>query len=98
MEIIYDKFHKPISKSQNLRGIRSYVSKNLVKEIRISKAARNFSGTLFVSFEDGAYYKTHFASFEILKNFIKQWRNVYGVQLYVNRRGAGKISYQNPNL
>lgn len=98
MIIIFDSKHNSVKKSKSFRALREYVSEHEVKEVRISKGARNASGSLFIQFNDGSYSKINFASFNVLKGTIKRWVNLHGTQLYVNRKGAGKVSFKNPNL
>lgn len=43
-------------------------------------------------------YRVDFASYGVLKMAVRQWRNLEGAQLYVNRQPAGKVSYRNPAL
>ncbi len=98
IETIYDKDHNPVCKTRYMARVRMYASVYKVKEIRISNAIYNASGSLFVLFHNGAYFRKHFNSYKELKMFVRRWRNAYGAQLYINRRGSGKVSYDNEKL
>lgn len=93
-----------VNRSRNLAGIRRYVSNHLIQELHINAKAdgqlsvNNSRGWLYIVFADGASYQTDFASFAVLKNFVRQWRNTYGASLWMNGCEAGKVSYNNRNL
>jgi hypothetical protein len=97
MLYILDKDGDIVSKSKNLRGIREYVSDNIIKILDISEIGIS-EGLLSIYFESGNSYQANFASFEVLKNFVRNWRNTYGARLLVNGIVSGKIEYNNPNL
>jgi hypothetical protein len=97
MMIIRDTNGNPIQSSRNLRGIRRYVSNHLVKVLSIDPIANSF-GKLCILFEDGASFETNFASYEVLKNFVRNWRNVYGAPLVIDTKDCGKVAYNNPFL
>ena len=94
MMIIKDKHNKIIQRSRNLRGIRRYVSKNTIKDIIICKRLHE-RGDLAVNFIDGAHLFTEFASFIVLKGFVRNWRNVHGAELIVDNIISGRVSYDN---
>jgi len=88
---------KIIKASRNLRGIREYVCMQLVKFIDIAYCpAANGVGSLLVHFKNGAIYHTEFADFSILRNWVRDWRSVYGSPLWVNGVRQGVVSKTNP--
>jgi hypothetical protein len=86
-----------VQRSRNLRGIREYVSKHSVKFIGLHRKPDG-GGTLYVMFDNQERFKTDFASYEVLKNFVRNWRNVYGVLLMVEGRPSGTVYYDQPLL
>jgi hypothetical protein len=102
--VIRDTHGNIIQRSRNLAGIRRYVSKNPIKLLAIfgeDKASKNpdlYPGKLLILFADGASYEVNFASFYVLKGFVRRWRNVYGADLRVNSDLCGKVSSSNPAL
>lgn len=64
-----------------------------LKENRPSRA-----GILRVRFEDGRRYETDFGSYEVLKMFVKNRRNLHGVPLFVSGKRHGEVSSKNPAL
>lgn len=97
MNHIRDTNGEIISSSKNLAGIRRYVSSHLIKILDISKVGQ-FEGQLSILFEDKSSYQTNFASFEVLRNFVRRWRNVYGAPLRVNGVDCGNVEYKNEAL
>jgi hypothetical protein len=103
MEQIIGKDGKVIQQSRNLRGIRSYVGKNLIKHILISKQADG-EGYLRIRFDDGASFSTTFCNYKVLCYTLRNWRNLYGAELFIGGdtpsdvRSVGKIDYHNGYL
>lgn len=91
-----------IGTSRNLAGIRTMVRRRPVKYIEISPAYGGFKkdseAILRVMFQDGSRFETRFASFTVLRGFVKNWRSVHGVQLLVQGRKEGEVSTKNPAL
>ncbi len=87
----------PVSTSRNLRGIRAYVGKHSIKVLAIDTIADG-EGQLSILFENGNSFATNFASFTVLKEWVRNWRNVYGAPLLVNTVDCGTVSYRNPAL
>lgn len=94
MEYIYDQHGTVISRSRNLAGIRRYVSNHLIDEIRLVRTNQN-EGKLSIRFDDGATFETTFASYSVLIDWVRRWRNVYGAALTVQGDPAGAVSYDN---
>ena len=80
MQVIRDRDGNVIIKSRNLAGIRRYVGGNtplLIKVLDVSEIGDK-EGKLCVVFENGCSFETNFASFFVLKGFVRRWRNVHG--------------------
>ena len=95
--IIRDSEGKAINTSRNLRGIRRYVGQNLIKVLSIDAIAKG-EGKLMILFDNKASFETNFASFNVLRDQVRQWRNVYGAPLRVNGVDCGKVSKDNAAL
>ncbi len=65
---------RPISKSRNLRGIRTRASKVAIASIDFARIRRT-EGKFRVTYEDGAYANITFASFQVMAGFLARWRN-----------------------
>lgn len=89
-----------ISRSRNLRGIRAAVGKRGVLEVEITKMGPKAAsdGLLHVKFYGGDYCLTGYASFDVLREGLRTWRNLYGVKLVINGEPAGEIGYSNERL
>lgn len=100
VEIIRDG--KVINKSRNLRGLRRFCGKHITRLISIVEDKTSTfeygSGVLAIDFMDGSFCYTRFASFDILKETIRNWRNLYGAPLWVNGKPCGKVSFNNVHL
>lgn len=99
--VIRDAEGHIIQRSRNLAGIRRYVSAHSIKALaldRLSDSAAHPAGKLCILFSDGSSFETNFASFQVLQNFVRNWRNVYGAPLLIDTVASGKVSYQNPAL
>jgi hypothetical protein len=101
MEVIRDRDGKVISQSQNLAGIRRFVTKKdapTIKVIAIDRIGeKNLEGKLMILFENGDNYETNFASFTVLCRFVSQWRSVRGSPLRIDGTDAGTVSVDNPS-
>lgn len=96
---VRDRHDSIISRSHNLRGIRDRLSRFPARLVKISRTKeRAGGGRLRIEFEDGSYYETIFASYTVLLGALRYWRKLYGVPLYIDRRQAGIVNYQNPWL
>jgi len=94
METIRDATGSVIQRSRNLRGIRSYVGANIIKVLAIEPIAHG-EGKLMILFDNGANYETNFACYSVLRQFVRQWRNVYGAPLLVNHVPSGTVDAKN---
>ena len=111
MEQILDKNGKVIRTSQNLRGILTYVSElrrewdcftprfggNPIKVLSIDAIADG-KGKLMILFKGGVNYETNFASFAVLKEFVRTRLHFQGARLLVNGTASGVVARNNPAL
>lgn len=97
MKAILDKDGKPIQRSKNLRGIRQYVGRNIIKVLAIDRTA-NGEGELSILFENGCSFETNFADFHVLAAWVQRWRNAWGAPLRINGRYCGIVGFSNPHL
>jgi hypothetical protein len=101
--VVRDRDGKIIQRSANLAGIRRYVSgfnpRVIIRTLDVSEIGApgpGAGGMLSILFEDGANYQCSFASFAVLCDWVKRWRNVRGAPLTINGAAAGKVSSVNP--
>jgi hypothetical protein len=94
---IWDRHGNIVSQSRNLRGIRQAVGKDRVKFVAIERRPHH-EGDLYIEFENGNRFRTDFASFEVLKDTLRNWRNLHGARLYVDGREVGHVYYRTPAL
>ena len=74
-----------IGTSRNLAGIRRYVAKSSIPIASIILVEKdNLGGTMKIKFKDGVHFKTDFASFLVLCDWVRRWRAVYGSPLTIN--------------
>lgn len=98
MECIRDKDGNVIRRSRNLAGIRRYVGglrPPIVVKLCVDDLAEQ-GAKLSMLFDDGSNYETNFASFQVLKEFVRRWKNVHGAPLLVNGKEAGFVGGANP--
>ena len=98
MNVILDKFGNVISRSENLRGIRDYISRShsdYAIKIDASHVGNEGEGLLSILFNSGNSYQVRFASFEVLTRYaLKNWRNLYGVMVSVDGVNKGGLTYK----
>ncbi len=97
MLVIRDSNGNVISRSRNLRGIREYVGKNLIKLVAIHKLPDG-AGKLSILFDNGATFETSFADFIVLCWSVRNWRNLYNSRLLIDRVDCGLVYYDNYHL
>jgi hypothetical protein len=95
--VIRDRDGNVIQRSRNLRGIREYVGKNIIKTVAVDRVGQG-EGQLSILFENGSSFQTNFASFSVLCWFVRGWRNAYGAPLLVNGEECGTVRYNNVAL
>jgi hypothetical protein len=103
---IHDGNGKVISRSQNLRGIRRYLSSHIpesvfiweVKRIVNDKSGKESLGTLDINFQDGSGFSCEWNSFAVLCRVLRYWRNLYGTPLWIDGKHYGVISCHNRKL
>jgi len=102
MPVVKNADGEVVQRSRNLAGIRQYVAgkHGLYRPIeRLSIIERDGgAGRLYIQFENGCTYETDFASWAVLKQWVRRWRNVYGSPLLVNGVYSGTVSSDNPAL
>ena len=87
----------PVSQSKNLAGVRRYAGENAAVTVFLNRT-ENFAGMLRIVFENGATFETLFVSYEVLKGFVRRWRNVYGADLQIDNEVRGQVEYGNGEL
>lgn len=95
-EVIRNASGNVIARSANLAGIRRYVGKHIIKMMAIDRQLPSSAGTLLILFDNGSSFQTNFASHNILCDFVRRWRNVYGAPLLLDGLPSGKVSKDNP--
>lgn len=104
MPVIRNKNGDIIQRSQNLRGIRAFVGKNIIKVLSIDAIGGEpcretlREGKLCILFENGDSFETNFASLSVLKGWVARWRNAWGAPLRVDGHDCGTVSAKNPAL
>lgn len=94
MLVIRDKNGNVIGKSKNLAGIRQKVGKESVKVVAIDEIADG-EGKLMILFKNGDSFETNFASYDVLRHAVGNWRNLYGTELVINGEKVDVISNKN---
>lgn len=97
MLVIRDRYGNFVSESRNLRGIRQAVGREAVSLVAIESRSTG-EGDLHIGFQNGNRFRTDFASFDVLKDAVRRWRNLYGASLVVDGKREGKVGYGNPAL
>lgn len=95
MNYIHNKNGDIIQRSKNLAGIRRYASKHPIKSVHLTGFVDG-TGVLSVLFIDEATSMVHFASFEVLQMFVRNWRNARGVSMVVNGLNRGVVTSKEP--
>ncbi len=102
MPVVKNADGEVVQRSRNLAGIRQYVAgkHGLYRPIeRLCINERDGgTGMLYIRFENGCTYETDFASWAVLKQWVRRWRNVYGSPLLVNGVYSGTVASDNPVL
>jgi hypothetical protein len=97
MEVIRNADGAIIQRSSNLAGIRRYSGRHLIKTLAIDRDGE-WGGKLSILFDDKSSFETQFASFDVLREFVRRWRNVHGAPLVVNGEACEVVSYDHPQL
>lgn len=106
MNVIRNADGEVIRQSRNLRGIREYMGHNRVKVMSIDPMRQptlasltdTSGGKLCILFVDGSSFEANFASYTVLRDWVRRRRNAYGSTLRVAGEDAGTVSYRNPHL
>ena len=92
---------KTVVRSRNLAGVRRYLRNHLVTRVNIWQFAdsrHSELGALEILFDKGEWYRTRWESFSLLKWALRNWRNLYGVPLFIHGKPCGKIGFHNHHL
>lgn len=95
MVIIYDSNMKPVSHSRNLRGILDYSRKHAVAKVRLTQY-KIVGGMLHIEWMNGATVCTIFASWTVLKSWVRGRKNLRGALLVVNGMPQWTVTRSNP--
>lgn len=90
---------KAVFTSRNLAGIQRAISRDLVKSVRIDHFPDKFphgNGRLRVLFQNGNRYETDFASYEVLKGWLRGRLWLHGVPIKTSDEGSGVIGKKFP--
>ncbi len=87
---ILDQHNNVVSQSANLRGLRRATGTYSVHSVHLNEEPT----TIKVIFKNGFHCTTNFASFTVLKDTVKNWRNLYGSNLVINGVEFGVINKQ----
>lgn len=89
----------------NNATIRRLLGRVLVDRVEIKKNPGEFrnsrEGFIRIVYRLGNQsraWEDEWACFDVLKWSLRNWRNLYGVPLFVNGEPAGKVDYRNPAL
>lgn len=91
---------KVVCRSKNLRGIREWAGRCTPTLVAIDQAPQG-EGRLFIRLETNLTTftcQTTFASFQVLKQTVRNWRNLQKATLVVNGTELGYVSPKNPAL
>jgi len=92
MPQILDKAGNVVQSSRNLAGIRRYVGKHIISALHLVQF-EDKSGLLRIEFENGNVFHEPFSSYEVLKGFVRRWRNVYGAPLWTQGQDTNTNVY-----
>lgn len=106
-EVIRDRDGKVIQRSRNLAGIRRYVCRNLIRWIKLSHYDNSVRpvipgigapSRMFIEFDNGATFETHFADWTILCDWVRRWQSAYGAPLMIDGRHCDVVRKDNADL
>ena len=88
------------------RTIRRLVGQHVVERVEIWKGDNwRSDGNIKIVYKEngradspGVVWQDEWASYEVLKWALRNWRNLYGAPLFVNGQEAGVVGYRNPAL
>lgn len=84
-------------KTHNLRPIREYCGKHLARMVHIIPL-ENGGGRIVIRFYNDKVCRADFASMEVLKYSLRNWRNLRGTDLWVNYVACGVVEHTNKSL
>lgn len=94
---VYNATGVPVRRSRNLRGLRQHIAHNLVDRVSIYPISGG-QGVLEVMFANGDVHRGQWADFGMIKNSLRNWRNLYGAPLFINGAPAGQVRWNNERL
>jgi hypothetical protein len=83
-----------IGRSKNLNGIRRFASRYGIESLYLGGYADG-TGILVVYF-NGASATAYFASFEVMQQFVRNWRNARGAAVNINGVARGVVTSKEP--
>lgn len=95
MIYIHDNNGDICGRSKNLAGIRRFASKHGVESVTLT-GYQDGTGLLNVHFVGGAHADTFFGSFEVLQQFVRNWRNARGAAVNINGIDRGVVTSKEP--
>jgi hypothetical protein len=104
MIIVKNKDGFAVSKSKNLQGLKRYVSKKELPHKVFIYESRNGSANVRFRFPSGNYVVFYYDSLIALKILLRNWRNLYGIQvecistISFTIENKGTIGYYNEYL
>ena len=101
-----DRYFSGRGTGVSLNKMRTLASRQRVTAVYIDRKDRSQQypeGRITIQVEpwqggERSMFRTNFSSFQVLQNAVRNWRNLDGVPLYVDRAPAGKVGYSNPAL
>lgn len=87
-----------ISRCRNQSALRRKVGKDAVRWVAIDENVNNGEGRLMMLFENGDKVEFGWASFNVLRMSLRNWRNLYGAKLLINHQEVGVVSKDNSKL
>ncbi len=89
-----------VSRSSNMTGVRQFAGKHRATEVRIRPVTDldHVGGRLNIVFDRRYVFEVEYGSWDVLRQSVANWRNIYGAKLYVSDIHAGWVNRTNPNL
>jgi hypothetical protein len=98
--VIRDRDGKPIASGRNQAVVRRYTSTHLVKVVAIDKigSGADPEAKLMILFEGDVSYEHNWASYCVLCETVRNWRNLHGAPLRVGGQRCGLVGTTNKVL
>lgn len=99
MYSIYDRSGNILRFSRSPQYIRRYLKEARLFIDFVSIADLSGGGGFFhIRFDDGSYYNTTYPSYQQMQTIVRQWRSLWGANLYSQGKKCGVVEYNNPCL